>query len=90
MPIPQKLPLVGLHGHLTIINGLAFLWLTIMNGLVKWPGLVKDDAHNRDRRKSLTSGNRPKLPQCGNEGAVHYGLWSRDVKMLMMILYIAV
>jgi len=28
-------------------------------------GLVKDDAHNRDKWKSLTTRNSPTLPQCG-------------------------
>jgi len=28
-------------------------------------GLVKDDAHNRDKWRSLTTGNRPTLTQCG-------------------------
>jgi len=42
--------------------------------------LVKDDAHNRDKWRSLTTGNRPTLPQCGNEDVILYGLRSRDVK----------
>jgi len=29
--------------------------------------LVKDDAYNRDIWRSLTTGNRPTLPQYGNE-----------------------
>jgi len=29
-------------------------------------GLVKDDAHNRDKWGSLTTGNRLTQPQCGN------------------------
>jgi len=44
-------------------------------------GLVKDDAHNRDRWKRLTSGSRPTLPQCGNEGVIILGLRSHDVKV---------
>jgi len=32
-------------------------------------------------RMSLTTGNRPTLPQWGNEGVMHYGLRSRDVKL---------
>jgi len=46
-------------------------------------GLVKDDAHNRDKRNSLTSGNRPTLPQCGTDGVLLYGLRrpTRDVKL---------
>jgi len=43
-------------------------------------GLVKDDAHNRDKSRSLTSRNCPTLHQCGNEGVILYGLRSRDVK----------
>jgi len=42
--------------------------------------LVKDDAHNRDMWRSLTTGNRSRLPQCSNEGQVIlYGLCSHDV-----------
>jgi len=40
-------------------------------------GLVEDDG---DKWRSLTTGNRPALPQCGNEGVILYGLRSRDVK----------
>jgi len=29
-------------------------------------GLVKNDAHNQDKLRSLKTGNRPTLPQCGN------------------------
>jgi len=47
---------------------------------MKKPGLVKDDAHNRDKWRSLTTGNRPTQPQCCNEGVILYGLHSRDVK----------
>jgi len=43
-------------------------------------GLVKDDAHNRDKYRSLTTANRPTLPQCGNEYVILLGLHSRDVK----------
>jgi len=43
-------------------------------------GLVKDDAHNRDKWTSLTTGNRPTLPRYGNEGVILYGSLSRDVK----------
>jgi len=35
-------------------------------------GLVKVDAHNRDYKwRSLTTGNGPTLPQCGNSGCGH-------------------
>jgi len=30
----------------------------------------------------LTTGSRPALPQCGNEGVILYGLCSRDVNQL--------
>jgi len=43
--------------------------------------LVKDDAGNQDKWRSLTTGNGPTLPQCGNESVVHYGLRSLDVKV---------
>jgi len=43
-------------------------------------GLVKDDAHNRDKCMSLTTGNRPTLPQCSNEGVILYALRSYDFK----------
>jgi len=42
--------------------------------------LVNNDAHNRDKWTSLTTVNRPTLPQCSNEGVIRYGLRSRDVK----------
>jgi len=29
---------------------------------MKWLGFIKDDAHERDKVRSLTSGNRPTLP----------------------------
>jgi len=45
-------------------------------------GLVKDDAYNRDKWRSLTTGNHPTLPQCGYEGVIVYGLRSHDVKRL--------
>jgi len=44
-------------------------------------GVVKDDDHNRDKWRSLTSGNRPTLPQCGRESVILYGLRSRDVNI---------
>jgi len=40
--------------------------------------LVKDDAHNRDKWRSLTTGNRPILHQCGND--IICGVRSCDVK----------
>jgi len=42
--------------------------------------LVKDDAHNRDKWRSLTTENRPTLPHCGNEDVIRNELRSRDVK----------
>jgi len=38
-----------------------------------------DDAHSRDKWRNLTTGNRPTLRQCDNEGVIRYGLRSRDV-----------
>jgi len=46
---------------------------------MKRHSLDKDDAHTRDKWRSLTTGNRLTLPQCGNEGVILYGLHSRDV-----------
>jgi len=43
-------------------------------------GLVKDDAHNQDKCRSLTTGNCPTLPQCDNDGVFFYGFGFRDVK----------
>jgi len=44
-------------------------------------GLVKDDAHNDNRVKwrCLTTGNRPTLPQCGNELAQSCGYFATDL-----------
>jgi len=42
-------------------------------------GLVKEDARYQDKWRSLTTENRPTLPQCGNEGVILYGLRFRDV-----------
>jgi len=45
--------------------------------------LVKDDdlvKHNRNKWRSLTTGDGSTLPECGNEGVIFYGLRSRDVK----------
>jgi len=41
---------------------------------MKKHGLVKDDARNRDKLRSLTSGNRPTLPHHGNESVILYEL----------------
>jgi len=43
--------------------------------------LVKDHARNRDKWRSLTTGNRPTLPQCDNEGVILYGLRSCDLNV---------
>jgi len=45
-------------------------------------GLMKNDAHIRYKWRILTTINHPKLPQCGNEGVILYGLHSRDIKRL--------
>jgi len=42
--------------------------------------VLKDDAHIQNKWRRLTTGNRPRLPQCCNEVVVLYGLRSRDVK----------
>jgi len=42
--------------------------------------LDKDNAHNRDKWRSLTTGNHPTLLQCGNQGVILYELCSRDDK----------
>jgi len=49
-------------------------------------GLVKDDAHNRDKWRSLKSESRPTLPQCSNECVILYGLRSRDVKQKYVVV----
>jgi len=41
-------------------------------------GLFKNDAHNRGKCQSLTTGNHPTLSQCGNDGAILYGLGSPE------------
>jgi len=43
-------------------------------------GLVKDDAYNGDKWRSLTTGNNQRLLQCGNEGVILYELHSHAVK----------
>jgi len=48
-------------------------------------GLVKDDAHNRGKWRSFTSGNCSSLPQCHNKGVILYGLHSSDIKTLMIV-----
>jgi len=55
-------------------------WNACVKVDMKRVGLIKKDAHNGDRWKSLATGNSPTLPQCGREGVVLYGLRSRDVK----------
>jgi len=47
---------------------------------MKRSNLVKDDAHNRDNWS--TTGNRPTLPQRGNEDMILHGVRSRDVKRM--------
>jgi len=42
--------------------------------------VIEDDTHNRDKWRSLTTGNRPTLPKCGNEGVILYELRSCEVK----------
>jgi len=48
-------------------------------------GFVKDGAHIRKKWRSLTTENRPELPQCGNEGVVLYGLQSHDVEVVVLV-----
>jgi len=40
------------------------MWNECVKDDIKKLGLVKDDAHNRDKWRSLTTENRPTLPQC--------------------------
>jgi len=47
---------------------------------IKSPILIKDDAHNRDEWRSLTTGSRPTLPECGDEEGILYGLSFCDDK----------
>jgi len=56
------------------------MWNESVKINMKRLGLVKGDAHNRDKWRSLTTGNHPTLPQCGIESVILYGLRSRDVK----------
>jgi len=58
------------------------MWNECVKVDMKRLGLVKDDAHNREKWRSLTTGNHQTLPQCGNEGVILYRLRSRDVKPL--------
>jgi len=46
------------------------MWNECVKVDMQWLGLVKDDAHNRDEWMNLTMGNRPTLPQCGNEAVL--------------------
>jgi len=39
---------------------------------MKMHDMVKDDAHNRGKWRSFTTGNRPTLPQCDNEFSLVY------------------
>jgi len=55
------------------------MWNECVTVNIKRLDLVKDDAHNRDKWRSLTAGNCPTLPQFGNEGVILYGLRSRDI-----------
>jgi len=41
----------------------VIMWNECVNVYMKWLGLVKDDAQNRNQWRCLTSGNRPTLPQ---------------------------
>jgi len=52
--------------------------------------LVKDDAHSRDKWRSLTTGNRPALSQCGNEGVILYGfiLVTLNISSLLVVYFI--
>jgi len=51
------------------------MWKECVKVNMKRLGLVKNGAHNRDKWRSLTTGNRSTLPQCGNhDGVVFYGL----------------
>jgi len=43
--------------------------------------LVKDDAHNQDKWRSLITRNRPTQPKYCNEGVILYGLRSRDLNV---------
>jgi len=43
-------------------------------------GLVKDDAHNPDKCRDLTTGNRPTVPKSCNEGVILYALHSCGTK----------
>jgi len=56
------------------------MWNECVKVGMKRLGLVKDDAQNRDKWRSLTTGNRPTLPQCSNEVVILHGLHSSDVK----------
>jgi len=42
--------------------------------------IYDDDDHTGDKWRNLTTGNRPTLPKCGNDGVILHGLCSRDVK----------
>ena len=55
-------------------------WNECVANDMKELGLRKEDAQDRTRWRGLISGNRPTLPQCGNEDSGRYHLRSRDVK----------
>jgi len=54
------------EGHLVIQVKLKCIY-----NLLKF---LINDAHNQDKWRSLTTGNRPPLSQCGNEGVIFYGI----------------
>jgi len=51
---------------------LIYLFMCIFI-LIKGLGLTKYDTHNQNKWRSLATGNRPTLPQCGNECVIF--LW---------------
>jgi len=44
-------------------------------------GMVKENAHIRDKRRGLTTGNRPTRSQCSNNGVILYELHSCNLKL---------
>jgi len=50
-----------------IIQGIK-TWNVCVKVEIKRFGLVKEDAHYRNKWRSLTTGSRLTLPQCGKEG----------------------
>jgi len=55
-------------------------WNECVKVHMKRLGLINNNAHNREKWRNLTNGNRPTLHQCGNDGVIIYGLRFRDVK----------